>query len=51
MKKVWILKIVTKMLARKNFNQTRTIQQRSSISNGNNNNTLSLKILTYFELY
>ena len=46
MKKVWILKILSKILA-KNFNQT--IQQRSSISNGNNN-TLPLKILTYFEL-
>ena len=32
----------------KNFNQT--IQQRSSISNGNNN-TVALKILTYFKLY
>ena len=39
MKKVWILKI-SKILAKKNSNQT--IQQRSSISNGNNNN-LSLK--------
>ena len=46
--KVWILKIFSKILAKKNFNQT--IQQRSSISNSNNN-TLPLKILTYFELY
>ena len=40
--------MLSKSLGRKNFNQT--IQQRSSISNGNNN-TLPLKILTYFELY
>ena len=32
----------------KNFNQT--IQQNSSVSDGNNN-TLPLKILTFFELY
>ena len=46
--KVWILKILTKILAEKKLNQT--IQQRSSISNGNNY-TLPLKILSYFELY
>ena len=46
MKKVWILKISSRILAKNNFNQT--IQQRSSISNGNSN-TLPLKILTYFE--
>ena len=39
---------VIKNFSQKNFNQT--IQQHSSISNGNNN-TLPLKILTYFELY
>ena len=48
MKKVWILKILSKILAKENFNEP--IQQRSSISNGNNN-TLPLKILTYFELH
>ena len=48
MKKVWNLKILSKILAKKNFNQT--IQQRSSISKGNSN-TLPLKILTYSELY
>ena len=48
MKKFWILKILSKILAKKNFNQT--IQQHTSISNGNNN-TLPLKMLTYFELY
>ena len=37
-----------KNFSKKNFNQT--IQQRSFISNGNKN-TLSLLILTYFELY
>ena len=40
--KVRILKILSKILAKTNFNQT--IQQRSSISNGNNY-TLPLKIL------
>ena len=48
MKKFGILKALSKILAKKNFNQT--IHQRSSISNGNNN-TLPLKFLTYFELY
>ena len=48
MKKAWILKILSKILAKKNFNQT--IQQRSSVSYGNNN-ALPLKILTYFKLY
>ena len=48
MKKFWILKNVSKILAIKNFNQL--IQQRSAISNANKN-ALPLKILTYFELY
>ena len=39
---------IIKNFSHKNFNQT--IQQRSSISNGNKNN-LPLKMLTYFELY
>ena len=42
------LKILSKILSQKNFNQT--IQQLSSISKGNNN-TLSLKTLIYFKLY
>ena len=37
-----------KNFSQKSFNQT--IQQRSSISNGNNN-TLPIKILSYFQLY
>ena len=45
MKKVWILNILSKVLAEKNLNQT--IQQRSTISNGNNN-TLSFKYLNLF---
>ena len=48
MKKVWIFVNYINNLATKNFNQT--IQQRSSVSNGNIK-TLPLKILTYFELY
>ena len=44
MKKVWILKILSKILAKKKFNQT--IQQRFSISNGNYN-TRPLKILNF----
>ena len=48
MKKVLILKILSKYLSHLNFNQT--VQQRSSITTVNNN-TLPLKILTYFELF
>ena len=48
MKKVWFLKILFKILAKKNFNKT--IERRFSISNGNNN-TLPLSILTHFEFY
>ena len=40
-----ILKFLSEILAKKDFNQT--IQQRSSIFN-ENNNTLSLNILTCF---
>ena len=40
--------MLLKILAKINFNQT--IQQPSSISNGNNI-TVPLKMLTYFEIY
>ena len=46
--KSWNFGNFRKNFSQKNFNQT--IQQRSFISNGNNN-TLPLKILTYFEFY
>ena len=48
MKKVRIMKNLSQISAKKNFNQT--IHQRFSISNGNNN-TVPLKISTYFNLY
>ena len=48
MKKSLNFESFIKNFSQKNFNQT--IQQRFSVSNGNNN-TLPLKILAYFELY
>ena len=49
MKIVWISKILSKILAKKNFNQT--IQQRSSISNGNSNKKIEkIFLIPYFAL-